>query len=728
MTRPQSAGDALRCALSLAAWLWPVPAVAVGLALRRVDPAVQEGAALDGGRRGVLRVTAGLVAPAAVAGFAAAFALAAQEFSVYDATGVSVVATEVRMVYETGAFLDGRPADVGAEPRPAEGEADAADPMSQPARAAAALAVGLPLLLVTLGAAAVAASLAWRQADATAGDVGLGGTWPRTVDAGAGWTIGAWGVVAVALGVPVAAMLASLSRPFDPVRVWDEVEPQATAALLYAGSAGLIGLALAALAAVRRSGAATVIGLGAFLIGGQLLAVGLIRLYNRPGLFWVYDGPVAVLADVGRFAWVALAVGGATWGGSLRPLRDAASADGATAGQAARLVVWPVAWPMLAAGAVLVALLSLTEVPAAALLAPPTLVPMMLTWVHIARFDPMIEASLLLVIAVVLGSAVVAGLAVLARRRATIRSARRVGGTLAVALVCLTLTGCPGSAAPDAVWGTTGRLDGQLVYPRAIAYAPADDSFFVVDRTARVQHWDGSGRFLNGWSMPANAQGKPVGVSVGPDGNVWVPDTHYHRVIVYTPDGVEVRRFGSVYSGEGDGFGEFLLPTDVGFDAAGRVFVSEYGGHDRIQVFTPAGEFLYAFGSFGGGDGQFNRPQSIAVVGDRVYVTDACNHRIVVFSTDGKWLGNLGELGGGPGQFRFPYGLAVDEEGNLIVCEFGNNRVQRIDPRTGESLGTWGSPGRGEGEMAYPWAVAVDGSDRVVAVDAGNNRLQVFRF
>jgi hypothetical protein len=70
----------------------------------------------------------------------------------------------------------------------------------------------------------------------------------------------------------------------------------------------------------------------------------------------------------------------------------------------------------------------------------------------------------------------------------------------------------------------------------------------------------------------------------------------------------------------------------------------------------------------------------------------------------------------------------MDKEGHLIVCEFGNNRVQMIDKETGKGLKTWGAAGRDPGQLAYPWGVIVDKRDRVVAVDAGNNRLQVFEF
>src|SRR5205814_4827142 len=97
-------------------------------------------------------------------------------------------------------------------------------------------------------------------------------------------------------------------------------------------------------------------------------------------------------------------------------LRDVAAVDGAGAVQTAAAVVWPLAWPILAAAGVLVMALSLTEVPATLLLSPqrpPVLTPMLMTWVHMLRYDPMIEASLLLMLMVGVLGLSVAGLIML---------------------------------------------------------------------------------------------------------------------------------------------------------------------------------------------------------------------------------------------------------------------------------------------------------------------------
>jgi len=296
-----------------------------------------------------------------------------------------------------------------------------------------------------------------------------------------------------------------------------------------------------------------------------------------------------------------------------------------------------------------------------------------------------------------------------------------------IPILLLWLAGCGDSTKPEAIWCETGTGPGEVVYPRALTYDDRSDTFYLIDRTAHVQRLDHDGRCVQDWQMPEWRLGKPVGVSVGPDGNVWVPDTHYHRVVVYSPDGKMLQMFGS----EGKGDGQFELPTDIAFDGDGdtfKVFVSEYGGNDRVQVFDRRWRKLYQFGRFGSGDGELSRPQSMLIDHGLVYITDACNHRIAIFKTDGTFVRNMGSVGSSLGQFRFPFGLDQDREGHLIVCEFGNNRVQMVDKQSGRGLKTWGSAGREPGQLAYPWGVAVDKRDRVVAVDAGNNRLQVFEF
>lgn len=272
--------------------------------------------------------------------------------------------------------------------------------------------------------------------------------------------------------------------------------------------------------------------------------------------------------------------------------------------------------------------------------------------------------------------------------------------------------------------GRTGSGPGELTYPRPVAVAP-DGSVWVGDKTGRVQHFTPDGKLLLEFRMPEYANGKPVGMSVGPDGNLYVADTHYHRVIVFDPQGKELRRWGTF----GQGPGQFIYPTDVAFAPDGRIFVSEYGGNDRISIFSPDGKFLSSFGQLGEGEGQFSRPAAMAVDAARscLYVADACNHRIARYDLNGKLLGYFGTPGREAGQLKYPYGLALLADGRLAVSEFGNHRVQGFDSQ-GRSVAILGQPGKGPGELVSPWGVAADAQGRLYVVDSGNNRVQVWQF
>lgn len=299
---------------------------------------------------------------------------------------------------------------------------------------------------------------------------------------------------------------------------------------------------------------------------------------------------------------------------------------------------------------------------------------------------------------------------------------------LVVGPVWLALAGCDSEASPqfgrfDQVWGRRGLADGRFQKPRGIAI-DAQDRIYVVDMTARIQVFTPQGEFLRGWQTPVHVAGRPTGLTVDRRGRVLVPDTHYARVLIYSSEGELLQTIGGV---NGPGPGEFGFVTDVGEDSQGNLYVSEYGEWDRIQKFSPAGEFLLEWGGHGSEPGQFVRPQSLAIDSqDRVWVADACNHRIQVFDGQGKLLQQFGSQGAGLGQLCYPYGLAFDANENLYVCEFGNHRVQMFAP-DGRPIACWGQQGRQPGELFAPWGVVLDSQGVMHVLDTMNHRVQRVR-
>lgn len=272
---------------------------------------------------------------------------------------------------------------------------------------------------------------------------------------------------------------------------------------------------------------------------------------------------------------------------------------------------------------------------------------------------------------------------------------------------------------PISIIGGTGKADGRFVTPRAVDYN--NEVIVVIDKTGRLQRFDQNGTFLSSFSIPPTGNGFPTGVTIDNDDNIWIADTHGHRIRVLDKTGKELLIFGEY----GTGDGQFLYPTDIAFGAGGLVFVSEYGGNDRISVFDHDGNFLYAFGSHGKGPCEFRRPQTIAIHPETklLYITDSANHRIVVYDFDGKLVHTFGTVGNERGKLLYPYSIIVLEDNTLLVTEFGNNRLQQFNTN-GESLGIWGKAGDSEGSFKTPWgAVRVQGG--VLVIDTGNNRLQL---
>jgi sugar lactone lactonase YvrE len=283
----------------------------------------------------------------------------------------------------------------------------------------------------------------------------------------------------------------------------------------------------------------------------------------------------------------------------------------------------------------------------------------------------------------------------------------------------------PKQQVPGAVtYGRRGISDGRFLKPRGIAI-DAEDRIYIVDMTGRIQVFSAEGEHQRTWNTPSIEQGKPTGISVGSDGMVMVADTHYFRILFYTPEGrlEESRTIGGTL---GKGPGQFGFVTDVLEDPEGHLLVSNYGDTDRVQKFDRKGKWLGEFGLHGEGPLEFSRPQSMAIDRrGRLWVSDACNHRLQVIDFRGdrpQLLAMHGSVGDEAGRFRYPYGLCADGD-RMLVVEYGNHRVQAIDLE-GRSLGFFGGPGDQLGQLNQPWSMVVDQKGRWHILDSLNHRVQ----
>ncbi len=289
---------------------------------------------------------------------------------------------------------------------------------------------------------------------------------------------------------------------------------------------------------------------------------------------------------------------------------------------------------------------------------------------------------------------------------------------------CSNSNSAPTPRADVRVIGSRGLEAGQFFRPRAVA-TDAAGRVFVVDRSGWIQRLGADGAPETRWRLPAWDNGTPTGITVDDGGDLWVADTHYGRILVYSPDGALVRQFGEV----GEGAGQMIFPTDLALDGRGSVYVTEYGVNVRVLKFTEAGEFVAEWNprDAATNDELLMRPMAIVWEPRRgsLLVADSCHHRLVRMSTEGEILEVIGREGIAPGEFRYPYDVALTPRGEILVCEYENARVQRLAP-DGTPERVWGARGRGTGELWSPWGVTTFTDGSLLVADTDNHRLQVF--
>jgi tripartite motif-containing protein 71 len=282
-----------------------------------------------------------------------------------------------------------------------------------------------------------------------------------------------------------------------------------------------------------------------------------------------------------------------------------------------------------------------------------------------------------------------------------------------------------------ASWGTFGAGNGQFSLPTGVA-ADAAGNVYVADYgNHRVQKFTGAGTYVAQWGGLGSGNGQlnhPQSLAIDAAGRVLVADTGNHRLQLFTAAGAFVAAWGTF----GDGDVQFDSPNAVAVDARGRIYVADYGNH-RLEIFSEPGVYEDQWGGYGTGNGQFANPSGVAVDAlGFVYVVDRENHRLQKFDSAGAYVGQWGGFGTGAGLFAYPTHVAVDAAGNVVVSDFNNQRVQRFSgsgvarsPLVPSFARVVGAQGTGLGQFTTPIDIAADASGYLYVLEFGNSRVQV---
>ena len=109
----------------------------------------------------------------------------------------------------------------------------------------------------------------------------------------------------------------------------------------------------------------------------------------------------------------------------------------------------------------------------------------------------------------------------------------------------------------------------------------------------------------------------------------------------------------------------------------------------------------------------------------QIVVTDNLGNCVYVFDKDGNCMRKIGSKRSHTGQFQCPNGISFLNNNEVLIADFKNCRIQRLNIQTGTVVKSFGKEGREKGEFGGPVDVTVDDEERVVVTEWGNNRIKV---
>ena len=264
--------------------------------------------------------------------------------------------------------------------------------------------------------------------------------------------------------------------------------------------------------------------------------------------------------------------------------------------------------------------------------------------------------------------------------------------------------------------------------------------------------------FYNKWENDFNS---PMGIAIGPNGNVYIADTSNNRIQKFSPEGDFITKWGKNFGDGsiGNGNGEFRHPRCITVTSDSYVFVGDSENY-RIQKFTLDGNFIdsweteWAYDIAVDNDGNIYIPKpningyifkldqngnkikewgiacsSNGLAIDKIgNIFVACQNTNVIqkYTLNGDFLLEWKNLGDESNLMSNPRGIEIDNDGDAFVVDSGNNRIVKFSSN-GSYICKWGEYGSGDGQFNLPFGIAVSNTGLIFVADAYNNRIQIFK-
>jgi hypothetical protein len=230
---------------------------------------------------------------------------------------------------------------------------------------------------------------------------------------------------------------------------------------------------------------------------------------------------------------------------------------------------------------------------------------------------------------------------------------------------------------------------------------------------SRLFEFDKSGKFVREIGEGVYGFLFAQAVKVDARDNIWVVDRGSNMVIEFNPEGrvvMTLSRKPEAVGGAGRGAAQgtgaglpgdsFNKPTDVAWDAAGNIYVSDGYGNARIAKMDSHGKFVKSWGVRGTEAGQFNTPHSLATdAAGNLYVADLGNGRIQVFDGEGNYKSQVTGIGA-------PWAICISPGAHQYLFSSNSNDPRGLEggeiyklELDGKVVGRFGRAGKAEKEF-----------------------------
>jgi len=317
--------------------------------------------------------------------------------------------------------------------------------------------------------------------------------------------------------------------------------------------------------------------------------------------------------------------------------------------------------------------------------------------------------------------------------------------------------------------GTTNGDRGKASFNNLMGLAvDSNGNVFVADtrnNLIRKISSDGTVSTIAGSGVSGNADGPaakasfnyPIGLTVDPNGNIYVADTQNNSIRKISIDGSVSTVAGMLTPANRDHPEDTTRldnPHALVSDKQGNIYFTDYT-KDVIRKISPSGKVSTVAGNFdrGAKDGKgmeasFYLPAGIAIDGQgTLYVADCYNNMIRKISPDGTVStlagkpaprgkkNNGAKDGKGPlATFNHPFGIAVDKHGVVYVADVGNQMIRKITP-DGLVSTLAGSRKRGsdngiasKATFFNPYGLAIDKAGNLYIADCQNSMVRKLTF